>query len=276
MNPNAFTPKQCPPRSPLILDKIQGDVTKQVIKHALTLAPPITSDSIVHDNACGTGAVTEIIAASTPPAKLHATDLLPPFAQVVAGKAQQNGWTFVEAAPMNAMDLTFPDNTFTHSITNFCIQAVPNSQQAAAQIYRTVQPGHTAIVTGWAQVPHSEAIEAANALTRGKDVVLPMRFPPETYTADWIEKLVKDAGFSSVQVSDFPGYCATESLRSWCEYLWGFMGAAAGGWTQKDEDNWDQAVDEMVRSLKANPDVQAKEDGSAVVKMVAHIVIATK
>jgi hypothetical protein len=103
-----------------------------------------------------------------------------------------------------------------------------------------------------------------------------MRFPPVTYTAGWIEKLIKDVGFSSVQVSDFPGYCATENLRSWCEYLWGFMGTAAGGWTQKDEDSWDQAVDEMVRSLKANPGVQAKEDGSAVVKMVAHVVIATK
>ncbi|KAF2279252.1 S-adenosyl-L-methionine-dependent methyltransferase [Westerdykella ornata] len=275
--PSGFTPKQMAPRSPGVLDAIQGTVTKQIAKHALSLAPPITSESIVHDNACGTGAVTEtIMEGGVAPAKLHATDLMPPFAQIVAGKAQQNGWGFVETAPMNAMELGFPDNTFTHSISNFFIQAVPVPAKAAAEIYRTVKPGQTAIVTSWAPVPHSDAIETASEVTRGKDVVLPMRFSPETYTAGWLEKLLKETGFSSLHIEDFDGYCHTDDLRQWCTHLWSFMGAAAGGWTPKDEEDWDLAIDTMVKTLKENPDVEAREDGSATVKMVAHIAIATK
>ncbi|ORY18410.1 S-adenosyl-L-methionine-dependent methyltransferase [Clohesyomyces aquaticus] len=276
MNTNTFVPKQCPPRSPLILDAIQGDVTKQIATYAFSLAPPIIPTSIIHDNACGTGAITEVISSGPHPSKLHATDLNPAFTRLVAGKAQQNGWTWVETAPMDCLDLTFPENYFTHSITSFCLQVVPDAGRAVEQIYRSVKKGGTAIITTWSPVPHADAVENANALTRGNGTVLPMGLPPERQTTEWVEGLLKGAGFASVQVSQHAGYCKTDDLKAWCANLWSFVGVQARGWTQKDEDTWDQAVAEMVRHLKSNPDVESGEDGGAVIKMVANVAVATK
>ncbi|KAF9732823.1 hypothetical protein PMIN02_011504 [Paraphaeosphaeria minitans] len=277
MDSNTFTPKQCPPKSQAILETLQGDLTTQVAKHALTLIPPVSSESIVHDNACGAGPITTLIAESFTPAKLHATDIHEAVVLTVAEKAKQHGWNFVETAVMDATELDFSDNTFTHSITNFGVQGVLQPQKAVAEIFRTLQPGKTAVLTAWASTPYSLAMEDASRATRnGEGTAHSVKFALHIYTALWIETLLKDSGFGSVHVEQFPAYSLTANVKSWGEHLWGLIGAPMGGWTQIDEENWDQAIAEVIRSLENNPDVEIKPDGGGVLKFVANVAVASK
>ncbi|KAF2280353.1 S-adenosyl-L-methionine-dependent methyltransferase [Westerdykella ornata] len=277
MGPNNFTPKQCPQKSKALLDSLQGDQTTQIARHALSLIPAITSESIIHDNACGAGPVTTLIAESSTPAKLQATDIDETVIQTVAEKAKQHGWNFVETGVMDATELRFQDNTFTHSIMNFGIQAVPQPQKVAAEIYRTLKPGGSTVLTSWASTPHSSSIEDASRATRdGEGTAHSARFPPHIYTVLCVETLLKDAGFKSVYVEQFPAYYPTGNVKSWAESIWGLIGEPVGGWTQNDEEKWDNAIAEMMESLKNNPDVEVNPNGSGVMKYVANVAVASK
>ncbi|KAF9526752.1 S-adenosyl-L-methionine-dependent methyltransferase [Crepidotus variabilis] len=276
-----FTPKQCPPRTPNVLDFTQGSFSKDIAREALSLVPPMTNTSVVHDNACGTGAVTEaIVASSQKPGKLFATDLIPPFVASVEAKAHRNGWGFVKTATMDAMNLLgFESNFFTHSITNFCLQGLSDPSKGAKEIYRTVKPaaeGGVAIITTWATIVQGSAIQTASEATRGKGVALRIPWIKQKTTTEWLERHLKNAGFTSVEVIQQVGYTETEDLEKWCELMWAFLGIPSDGWTQKDETQWENAVKLIFELVQSNEDVELHEDGGARIRMLANIAIAKK
>ena len=136
-------------------DDLIGLVTGDIGRFAIDkLIPTPISDCVVHDNACGTGLVTEHlqhIASRTGshPKFIHATDFVPSVTKVMQQKATHNGWKNVEIAVMDSQELAFPDNHFDLSITNFGIFFLPDPQRGADQIYRTLKPGGIAMVTTW-------------------------------------------------------------------------------------------------------------------------------
>ncbi|KAF9526751.1 S-adenosyl-L-methionine-dependent methyltransferase [Crepidotus variabilis] len=279
--PNSFTPKQAVSFSPQWLHYIQGNITHDIAQYALTLVPPITQTSIVHDNGCGYGAVTSLIASSaTIPRKIHATDLVPPCEAYVREQANKNGWDFVETATMDATNLTgFANDTFTHSINNFILQPIIDPAKAAKEIYRTVKAasaGGSAIATTLGVTMHESAINLANEYTRGKNVALAIPWYEGRTSKEWLETQLKDAGFSSVEVSQSVGYTDVESLERWCSLMWSVLGVPAAGWTQADEEHWDKAIGLMIKDVKSNKDVDVRADGSARFKMVVYVAIASK
>jgi SAM-dependent methyltransferase len=182
---------------------------------------------------------------------------------------------------MDARCLDFPDAYFTHSINNFYIQAVPEPHKAMAEIYRTLKPGGTAVVTSWAPVPHVAAIKRANAKTRGEDSPLLMSFKPENYTTAFLIDVIQTAGFEIFE-SDISEYdCIRRlggrelGLEEWCAALWGASGQPEGGWTQSDEAKWDEAIAEMVQCFQEHEDV-SEHAGCWEVAMRAHIAIVKK
>jgi ubiquinone/menaquinone biosynthesis C-methylase UbiE len=58
----------------------------------------------------------------------------------------------VQSEVMDAQELKYPDDKFTHSFTNFALMAIPDPAKAAKQIYRTLKPGGTAALTTWKQL----------------------------------------------------------------------------------------------------------------------------
>lgn len=62
-------------------------------------------------------------------------------------KAKSERWTNVKADVMDAQDLKFDENSFTHSITNFGVFLFTGPVKAASEIHRTFRPGDVAIVT---------------------------------------------------------------------------------------------------------------------------------
>jgi SAM-dependent methyltransferase len=162
-----FAPKQMMPRSPGLLEALVGDVTEQVAAHLLTLIPNIPTKSVIHDNACGTGQVSEAIMSNHPNSiTINATDVMPMFAQACTGKAAKNGWP-LKAAVMDAQKLTFPDSTFTHSFMNMALFSIPDAISTVEHVHRTLQSGGIAFITTWAVESQGHAVKAGHDTTRG-------------------------------------------------------------------------------------------------------------
>jgi hypothetical protein len=117
---SSFKPKQALTLSSADLAALQGDGSAQAIKTSLSSTPPFTSASVVHDNACGAGAVSEIILNSTPPPpsgiQIHATDISPDFVAGTKAYVASKDWP-VTTAVMDMRALDFTDDFFTHNFT---------------------------------------------------------------------------------------------------------------------------------------------------------------
>jgi len=130
-------------------DRENRGIPRLMARYIITLTPPITSMSVVHDNACGPLVVTsEILSklSDVNPPKILATDNSAAMINVSEDLIKANKWTTVTAAVMDSGKLSFGDDTFTHSFTNFL---VPPQPSAASEIYRTLKSNGTAIFTGW-------------------------------------------------------------------------------------------------------------------------------
>lgn len=181
----AFQPKQITQYEASHLDELQGDVSETAIKYSLTLIPSISAGAVIHDNAAGSGAVTATIMAQLPnetKSQIHidATDCNTQFITGCKALAESNGWP-VSTAVMSAQELTFLDNTFTHSFTSFAFHCLGDHDTAARQIYRTLKPGGIAVASIWVYMPHVEALQHAHWLTRGRDGPMPVLLPLESF-----------------------------------------------------------------------------------------------
>ncbi|TGO34633.1 hypothetical protein BHYA_0189g00040 [Botrytis hyacinthi] len=155
--------------------------------HTIThLLPPFTADAIIHDNGRGTDEVTKAIMESNPPEGIiiKATDRNQYMIDSCREFVIAGNWP-VEAVVLPAQSLTFLDNQFTRLFSNFLISNLHDDHDPAAkQVYRTLKPGSTAIVSTWAAIARGEPIKRAHLKTRGPDVPFPMAMPIHWYGKD--------------------------------------------------------------------------------------------
>ncbi|CAJ2500238.1 Uu.00g030910.m01.CDS01 [Anthostomella pinea] len=169
-----------------------------VAKTTVTLAPTVTSESVIHDNACGPGVVTSAILSqfkgsgqSAP--KIIATDIAPAMVELAA----KNGPT-VDARVMDAKKLdAISSGTLTHSFTNFLFVRGWEEQDMvsfASEIYRTLAPGGTAVKAVWKYHEWHNVVRDAAVKTRSNGADLIPQQP-------WSEEMVRDvfikAGFDA-------------------------------------------------------------------------------
>jgi len=259
--------------------ELMGDVSVQVAHRTVTLAK-LKSGSIVLDNACGNGVVTLAIIDVEKPSEItiHATDLNPKMCEVTAALAASKGWTgSVMTAAMPAEALAFDDNFFSHSFTNFLFNSTKEPEKVASNIYRTLKPGGTAIVTTWATAPHIPAALTAHTVTRGPDVFHAMEKGGEWRDPSHVKKVLKEAGFTDVYMEQCNSVLAISDLRRWSLLAWSFFGGmTSGGWTEEDEGKFQQAVDVIHDAMLKNDGVEADGKGGAKVKMLANVAVAKK
>jgi ubiquinone/menaquinone biosynthesis C-methylase UbiE len=136
-----------------------GRPTRDIAHYVLNLPSAPSFGSVVLDNACGPGVVTEEIMQlhsqdrnSDERPKIYAVDLAPSMTAALQHKCVTQGWTNIERGTMNAQGLAFPDGIFIHSYMNFGIFFLPDAEKGAAQIHRTLKPGGFAVVTVWAKM----------------------------------------------------------------------------------------------------------------------------
>ena len=280
--PQGFQPRYAVPRTAQNMGLMMGDVSLQVSRQMLAHSPRMGPNSIVHDNGCGNGVVTQAIIETQDPANvtIHATDIGPDMCEstLKVASAHPDWATRVVAEVMPSEKLKFQENTFTHSYGSFLIFLAKEPPKVASEMFRTQKPisdGGIGYITTWYSMPHEAGILAAHAATR----------PPESRhlqseRRDWqnpayVKRTMEEAGFG-VEMSKLETTLSFEDTRKWCALAWGMLGAPMGGWTPTDEEKWDQAVETMTKTLEASEYFESNGRGGGIVKMIANLATLRK
>lgn len=245
---------------------------KDIAQKVLQLGPTIDASSILLDNACGPGIVTgevQKLCSDESRPIIHAVDYAPAMISTLKEKADYEHWAGIEAAVMDAEDLKFPDNMFTHSFTNFGIFLFPHPEKAAKEVYRTLKPGGVAFVTSWMK------LEWLRILQEVQHSVRPELPPWEGPFGDWMNEgklmdVMIEGGFKqeNVKMSAVTTYLEGEEK----EYLQVMKPAWAGRITQKwgkeQKREFDKRISETFDDVGKNE--------CRAIELVTSVAVATK
>jgi SAM-dependent methyltransferase len=266
-----FRPKKAHQVSPQLINRLNG-WTNGVAKHCVSKVLPLAEGSVIHDNGCSSAmpVANAILSLEQKPTDLtiHATDVSPLHVGGVEKQAAARGLSNVKASVHDAMKLGFEDGTFTHSFTNFVVHGLPppGPSKALAEIYRTLRPDGIAVVGTWYEVFNWEPVQQAHLATRpGAQRMMPWFetwLKPETLVNE-----LASAGFSkeiitSEQVSILVVMEGQDALKTYAESWWS-MFAGTLGWKESDDENWDRAIDIVVREMEKDKDVVWKAEENA-------------
>jgi ubiquinone/menaquinone biosynthesis C-methylase UbiE len=277
---SSFTPPQALPINGATLGEFLGTATFDIAKQHVGDLAPFAPDSLIHDNGCGAGAVTEAIMSTDPPPgiRIKATDVNAAAAAALRGSASAAAWP-VDVSEMNSKTLDFPNDHFSHNFLNFVIlQVLPDDVQCTREIYRTLKPGGIAVVTTFEDLPTMAVFKAVHKYLRG-DTQLPAMLQLDGYGGEEARKAMLKAGFheANLKIKRVSSRVRVRSPRRWCEIGWSLGGAAAGGWKSEDEKTWDDAVDKAMEIFTAGPWWQLEAGGEGGwVTLEASVIVAVK
>jgi ubiquinone/menaquinone biosynthesis C-methylase UbiE len=182
-----------------------GRATRAVAAHiiAKTLGD-LPERSLIHDNACGTGAVTDELLKIYPGAHIEATDAAPPMVDIVKAQMQSRGLSNqVQGSVMDGAELMFSDDKFNASVTNFGIFFLPEPLKGMKEIHRTLKPGGIAVLTCW------ERLNLIYEIFVGIEKLIKpgTEFKRPDFLLKWqdsatMEGLLKEAGFRDVEMEN--------------------------------------------------------------------------
>lgn len=258
--------------------------TRRVARHLVTsLLLPFTAAEVVHDNASAAGIVTSEILlcaadVASVPRRIYPTDTNKTFIKAINDQARERQWKNVSPRVADSQDLTshFADGIFTHSIMNFGIFLLPQPEKAGREMFRTLKPGGTVVLTTWKL--HG-AIDFAHEVQLQINPDLPL-FPPKLGPAEsWKSEskpmtFLSELGFVDIQihetdVASFPfGEDPEEDVELYRFPLWE-KARSKEGLTENDVEKWDEIVREHVAKCQ-----QGKSEKGC--KMIALIAIAKK
>ncbi|KAF2249930.1 hypothetical protein BU26DRAFT_292820 [Trematosphaeria pertusa] len=132
--------------------------------------------------------------------------------------------------------LDFPDACFTHSITNLGLLFFGDAGAGAREIWRTLRPGGTALVTCWKCLGYDAVIWEAQRAVRPDAQVFRVPIPKRWFEAGWLEETLREGGFVDVEVSEKVVYYAAGSVEGLMEsdeetgkrWEWGRGGGVCG------------------------------------------------
>ena len=102
--------------------------------------------------ACGTGLVTMRVAeAVMPGGSVFATDIASEMVARTANQAFSKGFDNIEAARMEAEELTLDDDSFDVAICALGLMYIPDPVRALEEMCRVVRPGGIVAVTVWGE-----------------------------------------------------------------------------------------------------------------------------
>jgi ubiquinone/menaquinone biosynthesis C-methylase UbiE len=247
-------------------------VMKDIARNVIKRTPPITSDSVILDNACGPGIVTgEIIKQCKPDTapELFAAD----YSSAMIEQLRKHDWASkVQSEVMDAQDLKYPDDKFTHSFTNFALMAIPDPLKAVKQIYRTLKPGGTAAITTWKHIGYMVIFHDAQRKVKPDSKLLP---GPRGIAEEWMgdtkfRSTLEAAGFQTKNI-EITTETAITSSDIWGKGLELWKGVIVNdvvhGWTDKEKDEYSVALKEQIEQENASP---------RPVEMVAWVAVVRK
>ncbi|KAJ4003819.1 hypothetical protein NW752_011946 [Fusarium irregulare] len=159
-----------------------GGSGNDFVNFSLNLIDPIKSTDLIHDNGCGFGLVSKaIIARASPSAKgfrIQATDDNPQFIMCCEEEAKRNKWP-LEAHVMDARDLDFSNNHFSHSFSNWPFPSPQAAKFALEEVHRTLKPGGIAIVSSFEGAASTPVQDRSSQEEQMKNELVEAGFNPD-------------------------------------------------------------------------------------------------
>lgn len=124
---------------------------------------------------------------------------------------------------------------------------------------------------------HVDALQHAHWRTRGRDGSMPTLLPLESFQEEHLRRALEAGGFepNNISCSTKDCFLSIPDLRRWAQLAWSYLGTLPTGWSQNDEDKWDEAIEDIVGQLKSGDGI-TKVGDETVMKMVACVAVATK
>ncbi len=67
-----------------------------------------------------------------------------------------------------------------------------------------------------------------------------------------------------------------DGLKRWAQLAWSYLGSLPSGWSQSDEDHWDEAIDDIVEQLQSGEGITVGANGETIMEMRAIVAVAKK
>lgn len=258
----------------LVMGDISLDVAKAVIMRYIDWFLP---ESSVHDNGCGEGAVTEaIFSAGHTPLEVHATDMDMNLVRGVMSVAAKYGQKGVFPACMDSGSLIYPGGYFTHSFANCLVNLCQDPGKVMAEMHRTLKDGGRAFVSCVVDLPYEAPIRKAHEILQPPGVVI--RNLPQTAWRDlqFLEAMMRQAGFTKIRVDAFDVDRRVPHLRAWSCAAWTAYGAPKDGWKTEHESYFNRGIDIVLDELSKSDRLVVSENGEWIIRMRVHVAIADK
>ena len=247
-----------------------GGCTRDLARHIITLAGPIASGSVIHDNACGPGIVAQEIVgrdvlAQSPPdpnfnLTIHCTDRSEAMVEITKeGYGDCESATSMRQLFPNvnvdfhvtpAEHLPFPDNAFTHSFTNCGILHFDDGFAGAREILRTLKPGAIAVITSWKELKAFEVVREAQRACGHQEPLFRPPVDEKWFKTETLESVLKDAGFQDVRVDTETVHVAGTDVKDLCGHILLLMSRYREKWDDEQQTVFEkqlkQAVEEVV------------------------------
>ncbi|KAK6354612.1 hypothetical protein TWF696_003754 [Orbilia brochopaga] len=254
-------------------EKLTGGWPARVAQKVVEgLRSPITSESVILDNCCGSGAITTAIVKSakekgvTP--KIHATDLSAGMISHV--KELHKDVPGVQTAIMDAQELTFADNTFSHVICAFGVFFCRDYDVGYSQMYRVAAPGSITVITSWKTVGWAPVVDYMIEKIRPGQKKFVFPAPPGFEDAAWVKDRMEKTGWKDVSVREIQDY--TKASDDIASALLPMLREHAEGWTDEEKQRFCGMFDEAAEACG----IEKGPEGWWKINMVALEATGTK
>ncbi|USP81892.1 uncharacterized protein yc1106_09166 [Curvularia clavata] len=263
-----------------------GGCTRELAIHILDILPSIDVNSNVLDNACGNGIVAQEFFYRYPdtPLTMTCVDKVKDMVDLARRSVPicTTSTANISFDVMDGENLLLPDNTFTHSVTNCGIFFFEDAVKGASEIYRTLKPGGTAVITTWKNYNYIQIIHEAQQLVKPDEELLKWAVADEWSTASHLQDTLEKGGFRDIQIQEKLVYYATKSIEELCGNIMDIWTHLGPKWTEEENAELGRHILEIGKrsAVKIKRPVNGKR-GAELVDVVglpreAHIAIARK
>jgi ubiquinone/menaquinone biosynthesis C-methylase UbiE len=251
-------------------EKYSGGCTRELALRVLDLpelADAGAPGSVVLDNACGTGIITELImkrqrrpeSASeleSAPATIHLADPASNMVELARQKLDALNQQHEGGQPsftitthvLPGEDLTpLPSETFTHSITNLGILFFADGLAGAKEIHRTLRSDGVAAITTWTDLGYIESvIKPAQQAVRPDQPPYQPPVAAEWFEVAHLESVLARAGFRSVEVRVATAHYGAATLGEVVELLETSFSGVCKDWSEEEKERFREVMREKV------------------------------
>lgn len=250
-------------------DYSSGGCMHDVASYLVSRLPAPTADGHIHDNAAGTGIVTQTLLQtySSVNFRVTATDASTGMIDVLREKFKDH--TAVTPVVMDSTKLKFPDETFELSYTTFGIFLFPDADMGAREIYRTLKTGGTAAVTVWQSVGWVPVLRRIEKKLGLEPKLLPIDME-KWMDSEYLKQTLLRAGFEDVTMETTTAYTAGDDLTQLADKATRNPIVASVAGVSKE------MVQKMMEEVLAEGDLIEWVNGRPGYPMIAHCAFAKK